>query len=102
MTPTVASVAVQQLTITTLPRVDVSEFSDFVFLLGDEWALNGDDIRLYWVLNLFAAGLAENGKEVCLCVCEHCIVLSTNNGSLPICCRFFLALKTRPDVPKSF
>ena len=46
--------------------LDVMEFQDFIFLLGQLWKMDLDKIKNHWVCNLFAAGVIEQGKKVCL------------------------------------
>ena len=59
-------------------NVELAEYSDFVFLLSKLWEMDMDAVKLHWVTNLFAAGLVDQGKQVCivtvdnlrfLCVC---------------------------------
>lgn len=44
--------------------MEVTEFQDFVFLLGRLWKLDLDEIKNYWTINLFADGLFNQGKNV--------------------------------------
>lgn len=44
--------------------VDLTEFQDFVFLLGKHWELNLDQIRRHWACALFASGLPDHGHSV--------------------------------------
>ena len=51
--------------------VDVTEYQDFVFLLGQFWKVDVDQVKSYWVCNLFAIGLFDNGKKVNKTICLH-------------------------------
>lgn len=44
--------------------MNVTEFQDFVFLLGRLWKLDLDEIKNYWTVTLFADGAANQGKSV--------------------------------------
>lgn len=46
--------------------LEVADFKEFVFLLVDLWGLDGDIVRKQWACAFFAAGLADQGKEVWL------------------------------------
>ena len=56
--------------------VDISEYQEFVFLLGRLWKITLSTIEIYWILNLFAVGLFDEGKKVifgaffCVCACK--------------------------------
>lgn len=62
--PMISSVALKQHTSATIPNIEVSEIEDFVFLLAELWELDIDDIKRHWVLNLFACGHGDHGREV--------------------------------------
>ena len=62
---TVNSVALKQHTSGAVPSVEVSELGDLIFLLAELWELNSDNIKRHWVLNLFASGHGDRGREVC-------------------------------------
>ena len=90
MSPTVSSAAITRYAAATsatapaVPRLEVVEFGDFIFLLAELWGLVVDDIRQHWVFGLFGAGLGERAREVgaiirvcmlcgymCVCACWH-------------------------------
>ena len=62
--PMISSVALKQHTSATIPSIEVSEIEDFIFLLAKLWELDIDDIKGHWVLNLFACGHGDHGREV--------------------------------------
>ena len=65
MIPSVPCLCVQQyVSNDTVPNVELAEYSDFVFLLSKLWEVDMDAIKLHWVINLFAAGLVDQGKQV--------------------------------------
>jgi len=61
---TVNSVALKQHTSDAVPNVEVSEVGNLIFLLAELWELNSDSIKRHWVLNLFASGHGDHGREV--------------------------------------
>lgn len=44
--------------------MNVTEFQDFVFLLGKLWKVDLAEVKNHWTLSLFADGLADQGKSV--------------------------------------
>jgi hypothetical protein len=44
--------------------VDLTEFQDFVFLLGKHWELNLDQIKTHWTCTLCASGSIDHGNRV--------------------------------------
>ena len=57
--------------------VNVTEFQDFVFLLGKLWKVDLDEIKNHWTVTLFADELVDQGKSVrileiyCTSVCTY-------------------------------
>lgn len=45
-------------------HVELTEFQDFVFLLGKLWKVDLDHVKSHWVCNMFAGGLVDQGKGV--------------------------------------
>ena len=60
----ISSAALKQHTSATIPNIEVSEIEDFIFLLAELWELDIDNIKRHWVLNLFACGHGDHGREV--------------------------------------
>lgn len=69
--PTVTCAAISQLPHTPVATgnqplsLEVAQFKDLVFLLVDLWRLDGDAVKKQWTCAFFAAGLSDQGKEVC-------------------------------------
>ena len=55
-------------------NVELAEYSDFVFLLSKLWEVDMDAVKLHWVTNLFAAGLVDQGKQVCIVTVDNLCV----------------------------
>ena len=55
-----------QVTLTPMNKlcVEVTEYQDFVFLLGQLWKVNMDQLKAHWVCNLYAIGSSDQGKKV--------------------------------------
>lgn len=67
MLPSVPCLCVQQfIGDGMVSNVELAEYSDFVFLLSKLWDVDIDAVKLHWVTNLFAAGLVDQGKQVCI------------------------------------
>lgn len=49
---------------TQVTRFDIKNFDDFVFILGQLWNLDLDQIKSHWTSNLFAGGMTDHGKKV--------------------------------------
>ena len=71
LAPTLACVALQELPLSVTSSaqpfsLEIADFKEFIFLLVDLWGLDGDIVRKQWACAFFAAGLADQGKEVWL------------------------------------
>ncbi len=56
--------AVSVIVSTQATRLDVKNFQDFVFTLGQLWNLDLDAIKNHWACNLLAGGMVDHGKNV--------------------------------------
>lgn len=56
--------AVSMVHSTQVTRFDIKDFDDFVFMLGQLWNLDVDQIKSHWTSNLFAGGMTDHGKSV--------------------------------------
>lgn len=54
--------------------VDITEYQEFVFLLGLLWKADVDQVKAHWVCSLFAIGLFDLGKKVCTIIFENCLL----------------------------
>ena len=65
--PSIPSPALNSLpteTTPSRPRLEVTEVTSALFLLGELWEVEMDTVRRYFVSSLFAAGLGDRGTEV--------------------------------------
>lgn len=117
---TVNSVALKQRTSDAVPNVEVSEVGDLIFLLAELWELKSDSIKRHWVLNLFASGHGDHGREVytththtdrhtraCthtlgkvarLCLYEAIILFLNHRPMLSMCTQVFLGISDKSKV----
>ena len=85
MLPSISCLCVQQFIGDGMVlNVELAEYSDFVFLLSKLWEVDMDAVKLHWV---FAAGLVDQGKQVCIVTVDNlrfCVCVCVGGGDIQL------------------